>query len=123
MLGFRKYSNAQQGDSVIRTGLRDDSLPEFQTISVSLQGNSWPAPSAPFQALEAEAKYASGAAHGDSALLYSGFHLPAHDGITSSKHRANSRDLRAQGQVPRVQVPAIPQHGKGANCLPGQAPG
>lgn len=53
----------------------------------------------------------------DSALLCSGFYLPAQVGITSSKHRANSPDPRPQGQVPRVQVPAIPQHGKGANCL------
>lgn len=50
-------------------------------------------------------------------LLYSGFYLPSPVDMTSWKHRANSRDPRARGRVPRVQVPAIPQHGKGTNCL------
>lgn len=53
----------------------------------------------------------------DRARLYSSFHLPAQVRVTSCRHRANSRDPRPLGEVPGVQVPAIPQHGKGANCL------
>lgn len=123
VLGCRKYSNAP---TVVRyRELASETAPSlsFRPSQFSLQGNSWPAPAAPVRALEAEAKHASRAAHADSARLYSGFYLPAHGGITSSKHWANSRDLGAPGQVPRVQVPTIPQHGKGASCLPGQAPG
>lgn len=40
----------------------------------------------------------------DSAFLYSSFYLPAQDGMTSSKHRANSRDPRAGCQRFRSQL-------------------
>lgn len=115
--GSRKYFKAHQDDSVISTGFRNVSLSKFLNISILPLVKQLAGPSSPVsKPRRLKPSMCPGLLCTDSALLCSGFCLPAQVGITSSKHRANSPDPRARGQVPRVQVPAIPQHGKGAHC-------
>lgn len=116
--GFCKYFKAHQDDALI-TGLRNDSHPEvsghLNSPSSTRAGLAQQPPSQTQGC--GQVCVQGGLLCADCALLYSSFHLPAQVRVTSCRHRANSRDPRPLGEVPGVQVPAIPQHGKGANCL------